>query len=143
MPNGFSMTMRDPVARPAAPIMVTVGSKAAGGTARWNSRPGVPPICRSARSIAAASASVRPGSALANESLRWNACQAAPVGLLVPNSAIAWRASSPNCSPVRLRRDEPMIRYLPGIKPAAARWKRPGSSLRLARSPVAPNKTMT
>jgi hypothetical protein len=129
VPNGFSMMTWDPGARPAAPSILTVGSKAIGGTARWNSRPGVPPISRSARSIAAASESVRPGSALANESLRWNACQAAPFGLLVPNSAIACRASSRNCSSARLRRDEPMIWYLSGIKSAAARWNRPGSSL--------------
>jgi hypothetical protein len=38
--------------------MVTVGSKAAGGTARWNSRPGVPPICCSARAIASTSGKV-------------------------------------------------------------------------------------
>ena len=36
-----------------------------------------------------------------------------------------------------------MIWYLSGIKSAAAGWNRPGSSLRLARSPVAPNTTMT
>ncbi len=34
VPNGFSMMTCDPGARPAAPSMVTVGSKAAGGTAR-------------------------------------------------------------------------------------------------------------
>ena len=36
-----------------------------------------------------------------------------------------------------------MIWYLSGIKSAAAGWNRPGSSLGLARSPVAPNTTMT
>jgi hypothetical protein len=36
-----------------------------------------------------------------------------------------------------------MIRYSSGSSPAACRWNRPGSSLRLARSPVAPNSTMT
>ena len=30
-----------------------------------------------------------------------------------------------------------------GISPARERWSRPGSSLRRARSPVAPNSTMT
>jgi hypothetical protein len=92
VPNGSSMMMRDPRARPAAPSMVTVGSKAAGGTARWNSRPGAPPICRSAAAMAAASGRVRAGSALADESLRVKVCQASPVGLLAPNSAVAWRA---------------------------------------------------
>ena len=33
-----------------------------------------------------------------------------------------------------------MMRH-PGMNPAAARWKRPGSSLRRDRSPVAPNRT--
>src|SRR6516162_5301271 len=36
-----------------------------------------------------------------------------------------------------------MIWYLSGSRPAAARWNSPGSSLRRARSPVAPNTTMT
>src|SRR6516165_12379955 len=143
VPNGFSMMIRDPGARPAAPSMPTVGSKAAGGTARWNSRPGAPPIWCSARLMASTSGRVRTGSALANESRRANACQAAPVGLVVPNSATAWRACSRNCSSVMRRREEPMIWYLSGTRPAPARWNSPGSSLRRARSPVAPNMTMT
>src|SRR5215469_10568899 len=36
-----------------------------------------------------------------------------------------------------------MIRIPSGSRPATNRWYRPGSSLRLARSPVAPNRTMT
>src|SRR3984893_7029666 len=36
-----------------------------------------------------------------------------------------------------------MTRYSRGSRRAACRWNRPGSSLRLARSPVAPNSTMT
>ena len=60
--------------------MVIVGSKAAGGTARWNSRPGVPPICRSAAAIASASEPVRPGSALANQSRRAKSCYLSLVG---------------------------------------------------------------
>ena len=35
-----------------------------------------------------------------------------------------------------------MIRKRFGISPTLARWKIPGSSLRLARSPVAPKRTM-
>ena len=54
--------------------MVTIGSKAAGGTGRWNSRSGEPPICPSARSMAAVG-KVVPDPVLANESLCWNACQ--------------------------------------------------------------------
>jgi hypothetical protein len=62
--------------------MVTVGTKAAGGIARWNSRPGVPPTCRSAAAMAPARESVWAGSALANERRRANACQALPAELL-------------------------------------------------------------
>src|SRR5215469_8812814 len=36
-----------------------------------------------------------------------------------------------------------MMRYSFGSSPAACMWNSPGSSLRLARSPVAPNSTMT
>ena len=143
MPNGFSMMTREPAARPAALSMVSVDSKAAGGTARWHSRASAPPISRSARPTAAASDSVRPGSALAKESLRANASQASPSGLTVPNSAVAWRACSRNCSSVRPLRAEPMIWYLSGIRPATASRNSPGRSLRRARSPVAPNITMT
>src|SRR5262249_25016020 len=39
--------------------------------------------------------------------------------------------------------DTPMISYRSGMSPAVARWNSPGSSLRWARSPVAPNTTMT
>jgi len=73
-----------------------------------NSRPGEPPSSRSAASTAATSEAV-PDPVLANLSLSAKACQAAPSGLLVPNSATAWRASSRNCSPVTSPRDDPMI----------------------------------
>src|SRR5690348_6401296 len=39
-------------------------------------------------------------------------------------------------------RDEPMIWYRSGMRPASARWNSPGRSLRRARSPVVPNTTM-
>ena len=121
-----------------------MGSNAARETASWNSRPGEPPICRSARATASTSDRVRAGSALANESRRWNARKAAPVGGLAPTSATAWRASSPNCSPVRFWREAPMAS---GTGRASSRPSRqveqPGSSLRRARSPVAPNTTIT
>jgi hypothetical protein len=79
-----------------------------------------PPTCRSAAAMASTRERVRAGSALANESRRWNACQAAPVGLAVPKSAIAWRASSRNCSPVMSCGDTPVIWYRSGISPAVA-----------------------
>src|SRR5690242_20603793 len=40
-------------------------------------------------------------------------------------------------------REEPMIWYRSGMRPASARRNSPGRSLRRARSPVAPNTTMT
>src|SRR5262249_14963240 len=42
----------------------------------------------------------------------------------------------------RSSRETPMIRQ-PGMKPAAERWKSPGSSLRRDRSPVAPTRMTT
>jgi hypothetical protein len=66
------------------PSMVTVGSKAAGGMARWKSRPGEPPIARSACSMAAASGAASAGSALANESVCWNALPGRSGGLADP-----------------------------------------------------------
>ena len=56
VPNGFSMITRvRSVARPEAPSMPTTAVNAAGGTARWNSRRGVPPISFSALPTAATS----------------------------------------------------------------------------------------
>jgi hypothetical protein len=98
--------------------MVTAGSNAAGGTARWKSRRGEPPSSSLARPIAAASGAASPGCALPNDSARAKAPHASPAGLVVPNSATDWRACSRNCSLVRARRAEPTIRYLPGSRPA-------------------------
>src|SRR5579875_1934592 len=145
VPNGFSAMTRDPSARPMAPIIATTDLAAAGGTARWNSRCGGPPISFSAFSTATASDPVSDGPAAPNESRCLKSSQAGPVGFCVPNWSIASRAWSRNCSSVSAEffGAEPMIRYSSGSSPAAARWNRPGSSLRLARSPVAPNSTMT
>jgi len=41
VPNGFSMITRAPLARPASPSMPIIEKNAAGGTARWYSRPWV------------------------------------------------------------------------------------------------------
>src|SRR5581483_2483607 len=67
------------------------------------------------------------------------------VGLVMQKSLHASAACSLNCSSVsaNLAGAVPMTRYSFGSSPAACRWKSPGSSLRLARSPVAPNSTMT
>jgi len=145
VPNGFSMMTREPAERSIPPIIATTDSNADGGIARWNRRRGEPPISFSASLIALASGAVLSGSALPNDRFAANASQASPSGLLVPNCSAAWRACSRNASVLRANcaGAEPMIRYFSGISPATARWKSPGRSLRLARSPVAPNSTMT
>ncbi len=61
-------------------------------------------------------------------------------GLL--NSSIPSRASFTNCSVSRSSSDVPTIRQSRS-SPASKRCSRPGSSLRRARSPVAPNSTTT
>ena len=48
MPNGFSMITRARRESPLAWSFSTTVSKAAGGTARWKSRRGRPPMSRSA-----------------------------------------------------------------------------------------------
>ena len=112
VPNGFSMMTRAPPARPIAPISATTPSNAAGGTARWNSRRGVPPISFSASATACASGAVLSGSALPKERFAANASQAAPSGLVVPNCSAACRACSRNASSViaELAGADPMIR---------------------------------
>ena len=82
------------------------GRSVPNGFSMMTSRPVEAPIARSASSMAAASGAASAGSALANEGVCWNACQAAPMCLLIPNSAIAWRARSGNCSSVRSLRDD-------------------------------------
>ena len=55
----------------------------------------------------------------------------------------AWpRANVRKASSSRSSREVPTIRNS-GSRPACARWKRPGRSLRRARSPVAPKSTIT
>ena len=50
VPNGFSMITREcSLARPDEPSMVTTEPNAAGGTARWNSRPAAPDPLRPLR----------------------------------------------------------------------------------------------
>src|SRR5207245_6136581 len=85
------------------------------------------------------------GSAAANDTRSANDGQDGSVGLVMQKSVHACSACSRNCSVVSaaLCGETPMIRYSFGSSPAACRWNRPGSSLRLARSPVAPNSTMT
>ena len=120
-------------------------ANAAGGTARWNSRRGEPPISFSARWIAASRSAVWPGSAAPNDRRSANDGQAGSVGLVMQKSSHACWERWRNCSSVSALAcgDEPMMWYSRGSSSAACRWNSPGSSLRLARSPVAPNSTMT
>src|ERR1022692_298268 len=145
VPNGFSMITREFSARPVSPSIPTTDPNAPGGTARWKMRRGVPPISFSAACTAATSGAGSFGSAAPKCSAASKACHAAPVGFEEPNSRMASFAClrkssslSADCAGA-----EPMIWYFAGIRPALARWKRPGSNLRLARSPVAPNRTIT
>jgi hypothetical protein len=145
VPNGFSMITRAFSASPVSPSIPTTDPNADGGTARWKMRRGVPPISFSAACTAATSGAGPAGSAAPKCSAPSKARQAAPVGLDEPNSRTAsfarWRKSSSLSA--NWAGAEPMIWYFFGNSPALARWNRPGSSLRRARSPVAPNKTIT
>src|ERR1700744_1509372 len=139
------MTRVRSLARPVEPSNPTMEVNATGGTARWNSRRGLPPICCSALRTASSSAVLLPGSAAPNDSRSPNDDQDGSVGLVMQKSLHASSACSLNCSSVSAycTGEDPMIRYSRGSRPAACRWNSPGSSLRLARSPVAPNSTMT
>src|ERR1039457_5234442 len=145
VPNGFSMITREFSARPVSPSIPTTDPNAPGGTARWKMRRGVPPISFSAACTAATSGAGSFGSAAPKCSVASKACHAAPVGFEEPNSRMASFACSrkPSSLSADCAGAEPMIWYFAGIRPALARWKRPGSNLRLARSPVAPNRTIT
>ena len=61
MPNGFSMMTRvRTVASPEAPRLCTTEVNATGGTARWYSRRGEPPISFSARATSPTRAPMSP-----------------------------------------------------------------------------------
>src|SRR5579862_5593431 len=146
VPKGFSMMTRvRSVASPDLPSIPTTEVNAAGGTARWYSRRGDPPISCSARWTAATRSSVWSGSAAANDRRSAKDGQVGSLGLVMQKSVHASAVCSRNCSSVIPNDDgeDPMTRYSFGSRPAACRWNSPGRSLRLARSPVAPNSTMT
>ena len=88
---------------------------------------------------------VFPGSAAANDRRSAKDGQDGSVGLVMQKSAQACSACARNCSSVSANcgGEAPTTRYSRGSRPAACRWNSPGSSLRLARSPVAPNSTKT
>ena len=113
VPNGFSMITRvRSVARPEAPSMPTTEVNAAGGTARWNSRRGEPPISFSALLTAATRGAGSSGSAAANDSRSANDGQDGSVGLVMQKSAHASSACSLNCSSVTANEagEDPMMR---------------------------------
>ena len=145
VPKGFSTMTRERSARPEELSMVTTDSNAAGGTARWNSRRGSPPIWLSAFRTASTSGEASSGSAAAKDSAPSKASHASPAGFTLPNSSTASRACLRKSASDRALRPgaEPMIRKRLGRRPATARWNNPGRSFRLARSPVAPNRTIT
>jgi hypothetical protein len=146
VPNGFSMMTRvRSVASPEAPSMPTTEVNATGGMARWYRRLGLPPISFSARWTAATRSPALPGSAAANDKCAANSAQGPSSGLVMQKSAHDCSACSRNCSSVMavFGGAEPIRRNSLGSRPAAYRWNHPGSSLRLARSPVAPNSTTT
>ena len=72
-----------------------------------------------------------------------NSSSASPSSLRRPEPQTASRATSRNSSALIPCRAAPMIRKRSGISPTSVRWNIPGSSLRLARSPVAPKRTIT
>src|SRR6201999_3050584 len=62
---------------------------------------------------------------------------------LRPESCTDSRARARNSSVEIGRRAAPVMRNASGIRPTWERWNIPGRSLRLARSPVAPKRTIT
>ena len=143
-PNGFSMiTFASPLFRPQAPSSVITVLNADGGTAKWNSRPTWPPIADSAAWTADTSGDVSSVDAAPNDSRDANWSHSGPVGFDVPNWSMAAFACAAKSSSAHsnCRGEVPMMRNFSGSSPATNRWYSPGSSLRLARSPVAPNST--
>ena len=144
VPKGFSVITRAPSPSPSSPICSTV---AGGGVRRQREveeerrrrRRGP----RARRSIASPSGSkpspTRGEAQRLGEPLpglrRRAVCDPSPRPTRgpargTPRRSIALRAA-------------PMMRKRSGIRPTRARWNIPGSSLRLARSPVAPKRTIT
>jgi hypothetical protein len=80
---------RERPARLEEPSTPTTDPNAAGGTARWNSRRGSPPIWLSALRTASTSAEASSGSAAAKDSASSKACHASPAGFALPNSSTA------------------------------------------------------
>ena len=112
MPNGFSMMTREFSASLVWPSMATTEPNADGGTARWKSRLGWPPIACSASCTAFSSGLGSSGSAAPKLSLLTKSSHAAPVGLARPNSATAFLACARNSSSLiaNLAGAEPTIR---------------------------------
>ena len=153
------ITRAAPVASPDEPSIPITDVNAVGGTARWNSRltepappalpersgPPEPPIADSAALTADTSGDGSSGDAAPNDRRDANSSHLEPVGFTLPNWATADSACATKSVPdnANFGGAHPMIRNFSGSSPARKRWYRPGSSLRLAKSPEAPNSTMT
>jgi hypothetical protein len=142
--NGFSMITRVPLARPDSPSMPIIEKNAAGGTARWYSRPWVADLLRSPLDGCFQLGAVT----WFRHSERKPLLQAWPGWIVRLGDAELLDRISGMCAeliPLSVNDGgaDPTMRYSRGSRPATCRWNSPGSSLRLARSPVAPNSTMT
>ena len=123
-PNGFSQMTLACSLSPDSPSISTIEGNASGGTARWWSRRGLPPISSSACSTAARSPLASPGSATPNRSAAANWSHFLPSGAVRPNCCTASLAWSRNASSVTAKAfgDEPMIRKRAGRRSALKRW---------------------
>src|SRR4051812_41151862 len=98
----------------------------------------------SARAAATSSPSPpNPSPTLAKRSDAEKRSQASWSPALRPEARTDSSASSRNSSSSSSLRAAPTIRNRSGINPTRIKWYIPGSSLRLARSPVAPKRTIT
>ena len=93
-PKGFSQIMRAWWLRPVAPSISTIDGKPSGGTARWCSRRGCPPISRSASSTARDERLGVVGVGDPEGERRDEVLQGPSPGFVRPNSRIASRAWS-------------------------------------------------
>ena len=142
VPKGFSMMMR---ARSASPAAAEQGDGGERGRRR-HAQVVQPPAFAVEAALGApdrrTAAPRRRRPAARSRGCRRRRTSRPPRSLRVPNSSSALRTFCLNPSASRSSSDTPTMRQ-PGMKPALARWNSPGSSLRRARSPVAPNSTTT
>ena len=142
VPNGFSMMIRERSTRSASASICTTGQRRAGRHAEVVQSPRVVAelVLGLLRRRRAAPTARRPWARTAGVDPK----AAHSAGVTVAAGELAAGPLGEGAEPVvvevvQRRADDPARRHSP------ARWRcsRPGSSLRLARSPVAPNSTMT